>query len=462
MWHSKFSKRDFVEFWLGGSRKGFGKARRVSSAEGAVGDDEVHAYWKNEPRGEFFFPSVLVASQAVLDHLFTAINSSPTAPAPISAFSRIVLSSEAESYFSNEPIEFASSPIAALASISMAEAVVHSEGKITLRQVSAAACKRTLAFAWGKALTAKTEGGSFGKLAERWFESYTLINAQTPSANTHNTISAEIGALKAYANISVGLAPSSEAGNLAYAIHRQHRGELSSFWSRLSTAYGFDVSLETLSQANREERGSYLQRALILASSSADETIAAICAFIATQVAPGSLEHLDLLRQSGNPTIVFWYALYAALQSPNEILAAQGGLGYRVYRDIAQGEDRLSPPTADIGFEELKALERIGLDSFSKKFGHVAEVEVELIPLVISSFSYGSRQARASRQEFSAQAHYENDHYAAAKIGYAYRAKLEQAIGLLSQLASEIPDGPDGGDGMFANPSSRRYTKKKI
>ncbi|WP_350616237.1 hypothetical protein [Pseudomonas sp. HY7a-MNA-CIBAN-0227] len=460
MWHLKFSKRDFVEFWLGSNKKIIKKAQRISYAEPAMEEDVIHAYWREEPSIDYFFPSTIVATDSVLNFIFTAVNSSPSASAPVSAFSRIVLSSDAESYFSSSPMKLSDSSIAAIVSVSMAEATMHSEGRLGLRQLSSAACKRTLAYAWGKALTARTAAQNFDRVADRWFDTYGLINSQVPSDNLRHIVSAEIGALNAYAQISIGLPPTGEAANLAYTINRKDRDLLSSYWSRLSGAFGFEISLDALSQSTREERGTYLQEALLLATSShGDEPLAAICAFIATQVAPGSLEHLELLKQSGNPEIVFWYALYAALQSPNEIMAALGGLGYKIYRDIACVEDQLSSPTSDISYEELKALERSGIESLAKKFGHVGVVEVELLPLVTSSFSYGLKQAKVSRNEAASQASEENDRYGSSRISYAHKLKLEQAIVMLSQLANELPSG---GDDMYGSSSSRRSTKRKL
>jgi hypothetical protein len=264
------------------------------------------------------------------------------------------------------------------------------------------------------------------------------------------------------------------------------------------------VSLESLAAGTREERGTYLQQALRTASAGnlCDE-VAAACAFLATQIAPGSLEHLEVLRGTGSAAVVLWYAMYAALQSPNEILSTQNGVGHRVLRDIAREEKRMSRPSADIAYSELKALERLGLESMARKFGHVGEVEVELVPFVTSSFSYHPKGTRPrSDSEFKAQEHLggegvarklghigmvqaelvpfmttgfiysngtqtkfdrhgqqltlETEGYGTQRFEGSPKAIMVQMLSVLTQLALELPDIEDN-----ATPPGQRKSRKR-
>lgn len=455
MWHIQFSRRDFVEFWLGSTKNSKNKAQRVSSFIGAaVGDTEVHAYWQHEPSTSYMFPNVVVVPDAEISDLLTAINSSPQAPAPVSAFCRVLTAQDAQSYFSTPPMDLSEDILSAVVSLAMAEAVLHSEGKISWRQLSPAACKRTLSYAWGKALAARAPSESFQKLPSRWLDTYSLINSQNNIDPVRHTIAGAIGALSAYAKVATGIPPLDQAGSLAYALHQRDKKSVATYWKQVCKVFEYKTSLDELSQSTREERAAYLQQALRLATSTpSDDFAASACAFIATQVAPGSLEHLDLLRQSGNSSLVFWYALYASLQTPNEIMAAQSGLGYRIYRDIARTEEHLSEPTGDIAFEELKALARIGIESFSKKFGHTNEIEVELIPLVTSSFTYFSKNSKTQRSEVYQQ----EDMYQTTKKYAPHKAQLEQVISSLMQIARDLPDSDYYGTAQY-----RKSIKKKI
>lgn len=223
------------------------------------------------------------------------------------------------------------------------------------------------------------------------------------SSQLRDTLSALTSALRTFASISWSLSPDNEATELAFAIHRGDREALRLFWSKYSRTLAPGIELDALQASTRENRANYLQAALYAfsgnepgesghgilesgrgisgsghgmsasghgISSRGSEVGAAVCAFIATQIAPGSLEHLELLRQSGNPALVFWYALYAALHAPSDILSSQSGLGFKIYRGVASVEDLLSPPSADISYEEIKILERTGLDGLVRNFGH--------------------------------------------------------------------------------------------
>lgn len=456
MWHARFSRRDFIEFWLGSNKTLDGRIKR---AHGLITADratsEINAYWDREPGEGYYLPSLLVIPNGDSNELLTAINSSPQALAPVTAFCRVLTQKEAEAYFSSPPMDLADDALPVAVALAMAEAVTHSEGRINWRQLSPAACKRTLSYAWGRALVARVPADSLEQLPVRWLDSYAVINSLSHADLIRHTVAGAIGPLNVYAQLAAGLPPKGKPGALAYSIFRRDKVALDRAWSDISKDLP-NVSLDSFSQSNREERGGYLQYALRKASGPiADEAASAACAFIATQVAPGSLEHLDLLRVSGNPSVVFWYALFAALQAPAEVMAAQGGLGYRVYRDIAKSEEHLAAPSADIAYSELKVFERSGVEGFSKKLGHSGEIEVELVPLVTSSFTYSSR-TKSSRTDPSL--FQESELYRSAQKNAQTKAHLEQIIASLIQLTNEIPD-PEP-NGYSPSSFSRKSTRK--
>ena len=119
-----------------------------------------------------------------------------------------------------------------------------------------------------------------------------------------------------------------------------------------------------------------------------------------------------------------------------------GGLGLRVIRDVSRVEEPVGRPMADIAFSEVKALERVGIDVLGRKFGHLGEVEVELIPFVTSSFSFHARSARA-RNDVQAQLPLEEE----APIGRgepSAKAKLRQAVAYLNDVLRDLPDSEAG------------------
>ena len=458
MWYTQFSKREFLEFWIGLSKTIRGKLQRVSELTFVQSNSSViHAYWQNEPSDTYHFPSILVIPDADSKDLFAAVNASPQALAPLSAFCRVYSYSEAENYFTAPPSELVCNLLPAIVSLSMAEAIIHSEGKLTWRAMSPAACKRTLSYAWGKALAAGVPTIAIEKLPSRWLDTYSLINSQGVFEPVRHVISNMISTLNVYAQIASGLPTNSKAGDLAGAIFKRDKFLINECWKSISKESGVEFSLNELSSSTREERAGYLQLALRQASKSRNDELAFVAsAFIATQVAPGSLEHLDLLRVTGNPSIVFWYALFAALQSPNEIMSGQGGLGYRIHRDIAKTEEYTSEPLADVAFNELKAMERSGMEGFARKFGHTNEIEVELIPSVTSSFTFYSKNSKSLRNDPLPSLFSENELGHVSKLNPA-KTQLEQVIFTLMNIVRDLPDD----DKAYPPAPSRKTTKKK-
>ena len=454
MWHIKLSKRDFLEFWISGGRSLPGKADRLSHAGMVETDDFIRAFWKDGPSEAYPFPNFIVASEAQLASVLTAINASPSATTPVSAFSRLIATKDFNEFSRSASMDFDGLMNAAIVALVMAEAVWHSDGKVGLRQVSFAACKRTLSYAFGRALAGQLGVEGLERLPSRWLEVYSILNANISFSQLRDTLAVLTSALRAFASISCGLYPNNEATELAFAIHQGDREALRMFWSKYSRSFAPGIELDALQASTRENRANYLQAALNALpggghgmydsvngmSGSGDEVGAAVCAFIATQIAPGSLEHLELLRQSGNPALVFWYALYAALQAPNDILSAQSGLGFKIYRGLTSVDNLLSAPSADISYEELKIFERTGLEGVVRNFGHQNEVIVELVPGVSSSFSYGSRQTRGSRSDSYSPSMGDASPNDIKRLSAMYRSKIDQAASVLAQLSRDFAE----------------------
>lgn len=452
MWHIKFSKRDFLEFWIGGGRKLPDKASRVQNIGTIETDDDIRAFWNDEPSVVSPFPQCIVASEAQMWSLLTAINSSPAAVSPVSAFSRLISTKEFNEYSRSRSMDLTGQLNASIVALVMAEAVWLSEGKVGLRQISFAGCKRTLSYTFGRALAVQLTGEGLERLPSRWLDVYSILNPNVSTLQMRETLYGLTSVLRAFAAVTWGLTPTNEVTDLAFAIHKDDRQTLRKFWSKFSHSFAPGIDLETLQAATRENRANYLQAALHKLSEDDSEIAIAVCAFIATQIAPGSLEHLELLRQAGKPALVFWYALYASLQASSEILVAQAGLGYRIFQGITAKEDLLTAPLADISYEEIMLFERTGIEGFIRNFGHQNEVVVELVPGISSSFSYGHRQGRGSRYDVTSYSQAEASLSEAKRLGSAYRSKIDQAMAVLAQLSREISDL----DGPYKRNSKRK------
>lgn len=444
MWYARLSRREFFELCLGSMKPLDGKLTVGSAIFTDSVPDIVTVYWAEEPSPVTLLPNLVVLPDAESNDLMSAVMASPQVPTPLTSLCRILTIQEAQGYFELQPLNLARDVLPVVVALTMVESVLHSGGRFQLRQLSPAICSRTLSFAWGRALAIRAPIKSVQDLPNRWLETYGAINSQDSVEVVRNTMLPTINALTLITEISAGILPSNSIGALAFAIVNDDQATKESAWAELAKTVEASSSLAVISTANREERGSLLQAALTELTSRLGQTnenaAAAACAFLATQVAPGSMEHFELLKGYQSAPLLVWYAMFSAMQAPKNILGSNGGLGLRIHRDLARAEDQLSKPDADISFGELKALDRISLEATSRRISHAGEIQVELIPYVTSNFAFHTKP-RPRNDLSGAQMNIEESNNKTAPPPALGKARVASMLLELVKLVNELPDG---------------------
>lgn len=107
----------------------------------------------------------------------------------------------------------------------------------------------------------------------------------------------------------------------------------------------------------KENRVRFFERLVNDVLSRPDITIKSsfMCAFLASLISEGTLDHADLLFPVLDrvPTAVVWYGVCVGLNRANRLQSYKNGLGRRLLRDVARSEDLFSRPTADLAIDEL-------------------------------------------------------------------------------------------------------------
>lgn len=449
MWHTQLPRRELLELCLGGVDPRNVSARKVPGVRVEDYGRNFDAFWTEDPARTGALPTLIVTPDGEEHEFLTAVNASPSAPTPFTAFCRVMTRRVAKSYSQLPLREVPEDALRVLAVVSMVEAVLYSEGRLTLKTVSPAACRRTASFTWARAAATGVPHDSMYELAERWLGVYGLLGQMHESAllasKTYPSLVSIATALIADADDLLGVAVHrvNEGSGFAFEMIRALRSESSiaieRAWQSMASVAGIEISLQDVASQSREDRGAYLQMALRrLGTGAGDVSVVPACAFLATQVAPRSLEHLDILRSSGVPEVALWYACFAALQNPYPMLQLNGWMGQRVLRDIRSVDEHFSVPKADIGYEELNAIARLGMESISRKLGHGGEIEVEIVPNVTASFTFQAKQSggRTAREPSERQLPLEPQ-------GATFRvspAVKEQIYRALSQIADAIED----------------------
>lgn len=435
MWNTALTRKELVELVIGARKIDDLNLSRVTGIK--PGEDQAlyYAYWQELPIATLPLPNLLVAPANSIADLLVALNASPIAPSPITALCRILTREDASDLFQESLLDTKQDVSVAVLALAIAEAVLLAEGRLAPRQATPAICKRTLSYAWGKGLSIQLPPRMMEELPQRWAETYASLNVTVAHSSFQSVVSDLMGPLGICAHLAMGLKPPGTLGELAYSTFHGDAGQQQQIWQHLSTQLDEQWSLRDIAAATREERGLYLQSALKLMPQSASlqrDERAAVCAFLATQVAPGSLEHMELLKINGTPAMVLWYALFAALQAPIDIVTGLPGVGQRILRELTAVPDPVSRPTADIAFAELRVLERAGIETIARRFGHVGEVEVELVPGVTSSFSlHGRNRARAEPEQLPLEAE---------QPSVSSKARLQQLISLMIDTVRDMPE----------------------
>jgi hypothetical protein len=129
---------------------------------------------------------------------------------------------------------------------------------------------------------------------------------------------------------------------------------------------------------------------------SIDDPITAsfIAGYMLSQVAPGTIDHVGLLKRLGRsyPAAYLWYGLCAGLQRPNSLIDYSEGLGRRVLQEATRHENFLDKPKCDISIEELSLLRSAPSDHFDFKVANSAYLDVEIAPCVVSSLKTSNRE----------------------------------------------------------------------
>lgn len=451
MWSALASRREVFELFLGSTKAVEGRVRQTSQLSFGAGSEAL-LVWDCDPTQRFVLPTLVVVADEDIHSILSAIAAAPQAPSPATALTRILTREDARQNFDGDLLTIDERVFPALTALAFVEAVLHSSGRIGVKQLTPLICRRTLTFAWGRALASRASGEAFLELPARWLDVYSLLNSPSTHDVAQSAVDPIVGLLGLLTQIAHGYRPETATGGLAYEILNGTKATQEQAWERLAARLSRLIRIDALQSLTREERGSYLQEALrqmsTLGSYMEQGEMAAACAFLATRLAPGSLEHLEILQGERRPDLLAWYGLFAALQSPKEILSLYSGLGFRSSRDMLRVEEKLASPSADIAYSELKMLARGGLEPLASRIGHSSELQVELVPYVSTSFTFQLKnRIRTSDGQQSLNME-------VSQPELSSRSRLERLAVELSKLARELPEFPE------ENYSTKKSRKK--
>jgi hypothetical protein len=402
MWVKTVNRRELIEIF---------QAERLRDSDARVGRDfeyiptsalslpareeDLILVWHDDPREALSLPNLIVTPTEQRDFFAWALTYLNTLR-PISAFVRIATYDVAE-----RALRLLTTPSlrrreSACAGLILGEAATYIEGKRDLQDVSVRVCAGTYSYVMARALALAFAASDVDSLSNAWFDARTLTGQPVLSlgpsalrAPWQVVQGLEDGILDSRADTeSAPLAVFQACANMYFKGQMEQRQ-----WLELDSEVPMISRYASMMRGPREDRVSALERAASeLGSSSPTNRVSLAFALgcLASQIAPGTMEHMSLLSPYNHafPGILLWYGLCAGLQRRSSVDLYAGGLGRRIIREVVRNEAFLDRPSCDICLPELKVLQSKGNGSLDLRTNSGAQIEIELAPCVMGSFRW--------------------------------------------------------------------------
>ncbi len=226
-----------------------------------------------------------------------------------------------------------------------------------------------------------------------------------------------------------------------------HQGEVTRSWSLLANTSG-EVCEEM--RGPREQRVRTFERVIRGSTDLEPMTASFLTGFMADQIGPGSLEHLDLIASylQVRPMAAIWYGLCAGLHPQSEVKQVGNCLGRRIARDLLAPDPIVSRPKYDLSVHELEVcLDReVPVEFRTASQNHMA---VELLPGVPALVKWPIREAqsvagaflssgRGPKSSTSQGGLFDGSDGDLAHEGQAVVAEIEKSTSRVREILAEI------------------------
>lgn len=332
------------------------------------------------------------------------------------------------------------------------ETATYLDGIRDLKQVPARTCKGTYSFVLARALALGAAAPE--KAVSGWFEARELTR-QSPLPLSKRALYApwyvllglETGAWRA--ELPEAEVPSS----ILDAVQDLFlKGEIDGRqWRFLSSELPGIGEIATLMRGPRENRVKVLEEAVHYLRSapkdSSDLPMSFVLGYLASQIAPGTMDHLQLLSPhvQSFPGVLMWYGLCAGLHRRSTVASYAGGLGRRAIREVLRREFLLDRPTCDISLSELRMLSLKG--SFDFRTSSNSQIEIGIAPCITPALRWPPRSDSMMFDTAPLQVNL-------TATVEALRFDLEDVTERLKTITSRLPGGS-------APPASKRTSRDR-
>lgn len=395
MWIKPGSRQSLLE--LLSNKAGLVKdAKQLTNKELRLASSEMNFVWKENPQVKQVLPhTILVSGDSQREFLAWAATFLPTF-SPFTAFFRVLdistfrIFSDANYVPTLEKLENVCSALI------IAEALGQGPPNTPQRKLSLSECLGTLSYTMARAFALELTDEAMEQVIPKWLKLRTL--GITPS------LFSGIEPLRQVWDMMSALKPKSRHGASHYSpegelilevcLDIQREGKVSAEgWKLLSREVPEVPLSQTVSRETREERVLSFEAFLgnLKKGSNPNNTLKSfVCGYLASQIGPGTLDHLPFLAQSAPElaSAIYWYAVCAGLHPQSEVQKFGGGIGRRIARELLAPDTAKDNPRSDIAMSELEVL--LGGDNPQLEFltTFPGQLSVELFPGIAATIAW--------------------------------------------------------------------------
>ena len=365
---------------------------------GRVSPRGLTAIWTTDPREAFQVPNILLCNQTEMRDLIAWLWSYAADARPFTALTRLMdpsvlgatLALPAKPHFPGRSEN-------AWLGLIFAEAMIVDEKTGGTGKLSLAQCAGTCSFVQARAKALGYGAESISSISLTWSKARAIVTRDVADAPTKAITDPWsylhfVGSNRPR-DLFQNVPPNGLRQPIPAALQEfESQGVIGeSTWSALTRSRLLAADARSLSELTREERVRKIHSISsdIMNSSLKDETDAFLVAYLVSQVSPGSMEHMHLLRGSEglNRPAVYWYGIFAGLAQPSA-LGSAFGVGRRLARELNRPASVMDRPSGDVDYIELLVASESTRDS---AFGasYPGYVDVSLLPNVVTTISSG-------------------------------------------------------------------------
>lgn len=397
MWQLPLSRRELVEAL---SPRGWNPSRAFQESRPSldmVRPDQVVAVWPMSPTEFGPLPTTLVVHDGEQRDTLAWLATYVRDLRPFTAFCRVVERSTAERFLSGPSSPHLNEREGMFAGLVLGESLAHSQGRSSTVSLPATAYSATLSHAIGRAFA--LTGGSIATddVARRWSRARettgqsalgvpvaAIVSVWSVALGTANTTSKSRGLFDGLDLLRAAWADWSNTGAISDSI-----------WTDLASgnpALGPMRSIQPLPREQRVEAVDAALRPLGAGHREHDERHAFLAGYCTSLVAPGTLEHADILLPvaASLPTAYLWYGLFAGTNTRGDSLPVGNPLARRIVREMTLPDRLVDRPRCDVALEELALAS--SADTSVRLTSRVGRLDVDILPGVTVPLRWPARE----------------------------------------------------------------------